>query len=175
ELREGIRSELDRVGLLTGPDKRDTVGCFVRSDTNVEDLDNFNGAGLNLTIFNLKSLDDIYDGVKEVWASPFGYRSFSWRQTLIDQPLWVLPSIVILESVPSQKSGVLVTGATETGDRTKMPVATSEGVGGAGDGTPAETRLWTPGAVALVTPVKPPWRRILQPGASTAIVAPTAP
>ena len=31
ELREGIRSELDRVGLLTGPDKRDTVGCFVRT------------------------------------------------------------------------------------------------------------------------------------------------
>ena len=47
------------------------VGCFVRSDTNVEDLDNFNGAGLNLTVFNRKSLDDIYDGLKEVWASPF--------------------------------------------------------------------------------------------------------
>ena len=43
----------------------------MRSDTNVEDLDNFNGAGLNLTIFNLKSLDDIYEGLKEVWASPF--------------------------------------------------------------------------------------------------------
>ena len=74
----------------------------MRSDTNVEDLDNFNGAGLNLTLFNLKSLDDIYEGLKEVWASPFGYRSFSWRQTLIDQPLWVLPSVVILEAVPTR-------------------------------------------------------------------------
>ena len=54
-------------------DRRATrrVGCFVRSDTNVEDLDNFNGAGLNLTVFNRKSLDDIYEGLKEVWASPF--------------------------------------------------------------------------------------------------------
>ena len=173
ELREGIRSELDRVGLLTGPDKRDTVGCFVRSDTNVEDLENFNGAGLNLTIFNVKSLDDIYNGLKEVWASPFGYRSFSWRQTIIDQPLWVLPSVVILESVPSQKSGVLVTGDTETGDRTKMLVATSEGVGGAVDGTPAETLLWSPNAVELVTQFKSPWRRMLQPGGSSAIVAST--
>jgi len=171
ELRDGIRTELDRVGLLTGPDKRNTVGCFVRSDTNVEDLDNFNGAGLNLTMFNLKSLDDIYDGLKEVWASPFGYRSFSWRQTLIDQPLWVLPSVVILESVPSQKSGVLVTGEPETGDRTKMLVATSEGVGGAVDGTPAETLLWSPNAVELVTQFKSPWRRMLQPGGSSAIVA----
>src|SRR5262249_22791531 len=129
ELKSGIRSELDRLGLLTGPEKRDTVGCFVRSDTNVEDLENLNGAGLNLTIFTLKSLDDIYNGLKEVWASPFGFRSFSWRQTIIDQPLWVLPSVVILESVPSQKSGVLVTGDPETGERTKMMVAISEGVG----------------------------------------------
>jgi hypothetical protein len=170
ELREGIRSELDRVGLLKG---RDTVGCFVRSDTNVEDLDNFNGAGLNLTIFNLKSLDSIYEGLKEVWASPFGYRSFSWRQTLIDDPLWVLPSVVILESVPSEKSGVLVTGDPETGERTKMLVATSEGVGGAVDGTPAETLLWAPGRVDLVASFKSPWRRQLQPGGQSAIVAST--
>src|SRR6185503_19161893 len=172
ELRDGIRSELERIGLLTAGG-RDTVGCFVRSDTNVEDLDNFNGAGLNLTLFNRKSLDSIYDGLKEVWASPFGYRSFSWRQTLIDDPLWVLPSVVILESVPSEKSGVLVTGDPETGERTKMLVATSEGVGGAVDGTPAETLLWAPGRVDLVTSFKSPWRRMLQPGGSSAVVAST--
>jgi hypothetical protein len=171
ELREGIRAELEHAGLLVGRDG--TVGCFVRSDTNVEDLDNFNGAGLNLTLFNLKSLDSIYEGLKEVWASPFGYRSFSWRQTLIDDPLWVLPSVVILESVPSEKSGVLVTGDPETGERTKMLVATSEGVGGAVDGTPAETLLWAPGHVDLVTSFKSPWRRALQPGGSSAVVAST--
>src|SRR6185436_8511983 len=173
ELRDGIREQLDHLGLLTGPDKRDTVGCFVRSDTNVEDLDNFNGAGLNLTIFNLKSLDDIYEGLKEVWASPFVYRSFSWRQPLIDAPLWVLPSVVILESVPSEKSGVLVTGDPETGERRKMLVATSEGVGGAVDGTPAETLLWSPEGVDLVTSFKSPWRRMLQANGSSAVVAAT--
>ena len=55
------------------------------------------------------ALDDVYAALKLVWASPFTYRSFSWRQTLIDEPLWVLPSVVILESVPTSKSGVLVT------------------------------------------------------------------
>jgi hypothetical protein len=173
ELRQAIREQLDRQGLLVGPAKTDTVGCFVRSDTNVEDLDNFNGAGLNLTVFNLKSLDDIYEGVKEVWASPFSYRSFSWRQTLIDEPLWVLPSIVILESVPSEKSGVLVTADIENGDTSKMLVATSEGVGGAVDGTPAETLLWSPDGVELVTMFKSPWRRMLQPGGGSRIVAAT--
>ena len=113
ELREAIRAELERQGLLLAEDSSQTVGLFVRSDTNVEDLESFSGAGLNLTLFNRRSLDDIYEALKLVWASPFTYRSFSWRQTLIDEPLWVLPSVVILESVPTTKSGVLVTADLE--------------------------------------------------------------
>ncbi len=173
DLEVAIRERLKEQGLLDPSDPTQTVGCFVRSDTNVEDLDDFNGAGLNLTLFNLGSLDDVYEGIKEVWASPFSYRSFSWRQTLIDEPMWVLPSIVILESVPSEKSGVLVTADIETGDQTKMLVATSEGVGGAVDGTPAETLLWSPDGVELVTMFKSPWRRLLQPGGGSKVVAST--
>jgi hypothetical protein len=172
-LRASIRDTLDKAGLLTGPGKTQTVGCFVRSDTNVEDLDSFNGAGLNLTIFNLGSLEDIYTGLKEVWASPFTLRSFSWRQTLIDQPLWVLPSVVILESIPSEKSGVLVTCDIETGDPTKMTIATSEGVGGAVDGTSAETLLWSPGGVELLTLYKSPWKNALIPGGGSHMVPAT--
>lgn len=170
ELKTAIHDQLRKEGLLDADDATQTVGCFVRSDTNVEDLDDFNGAGLNLTLFNLRSLDDVYAGVKEVWASPFSYRSFSWRQTLIDEPMWVLPSIVILESVSSEKSGVLVTADIETGDQTKMLVATSEGVGGAVDGTPAETLLWSEDDVELITMFKSPWRRLLQPGGGSKVV-----
>lgn len=171
ELRAQIRDALAKEGLLDPSDPTQTVGCFVRSDTNVEDLDDFSGAGLNLTLFHLRSLEDVYDGIREVWASPFSYRSFAWRQTLIDEPLWVLPSIVILESVPSDKSGVLVTADLDTGDAEKMLVATSEGVGGAVDGTPAETLVWSPEGVELRTMFKSPWRRMLQPGGGSAIVA----
>jgi phosphoenolpyruvate synthase/pyruvate phosphate dikinase len=170
ELKQAIREGLDREGLLERGDKSQSVGCFVRSDTNVEDLDNFNGAGLNLTVFNRKSLDDIYEGLKEVWASPFGFRSFSWRQTLIDDPLWVLTSVVILESVANDKSGVLVTADVNSGDSGTMTVATSEGVGGAVDGTSAETLLWSPRGVELVTLFKSPWRTQLLPGGGSAIV-----
>jgi hypothetical protein len=168
ELKAAIRSGLAADGLLVGADQ--TVGCFVRSDTNVEDLDNFNGAGLNLTVFNRKSLDDIYSGLKEVWASPFTFRSFSWRQTLIDDPLWVLSSVVILEAIPSDKSGVLVTADPITGGPGRMLVATSEGVGGAVDGTSAETLLWSPEGVTLISLFKSPWRNQLQPGGGSAIV-----
>jgi hypothetical protein len=170
ELREAVRKGLTDAGLMTNADQ--TVGCFVRSDTNVEDLDNFNGAGLNLTVFNRKSLDDIYDGLRQVWASPFEFRSFSWRQTLIDDPLWVLSSVVILEAVPSEKSGVLVT-ADPNGKPGAMLVATSEGVGGAVDGTSAETLLWSPDDVEIITLFKSPYRNALLPGGGSGIVPST--
>ena len=173
DLERAIGSQLDAAGLLDPANKTNTVGCFVRSDTNVEDLDNFNGAGLNLTLFNLKSVHDIFDGLKQVWASPFTYRSFSWRQTLIDEPLWVLPSVLLLESVPSEKSGVLVTADIDTGDPSKMLVATSEGVGGAVDGTPAETLLWSEDGVELVTQFKSPTRRLLSADGGSEIVPAT--
>ena len=172
-LRQAIRDGLDRQGLLRSEDKSQSVGCFVRSDTNVEDLDNFNGAGLNLSLFNRKSMVEIYDGLKEVWASPFEFRSFSWRQTLIDDPIWVLSSVVILESVPSDRSGVLVTADVNTGDMAKFTVATSEGVGGAVDGTSAETLIWSPQGVELVTLFKSPWKNQLLPGGGSAIVPST--
>jgi phosphoenolpyruvate synthase/pyruvate phosphate dikinase len=172
-LREGIRAELARQGLLDPDDPTQTVGLFVRSDTNVEDLENFNGAGLNLTLFNRHSLDDVYAALSQVWASPFSYRSFSWRQTLIDEPLWVLPSVVILESVPTTESGVLVTADLRGEDPTKMLIATSEGVGGAVDGTPAETLVWSPEGIELVTMFKSPYRRLLLPGGGSEIVPST--
>jgi phosphoenolpyruvate synthase/pyruvate phosphate dikinase len=149
------------------------VGLFVRSDTNGEDRESFSGAGLNLTLFNRRSLEDVYRALKSVWASPFTYRSFSWRQTLIDQPLWVLPSVVILESVATTKSGVLVTSDLEGTDRSKMLIATSEGVGGAVDGTPAETLVWSPSGVELVTMFKSPYRRLLRPDGGSQIVPST--
>jgi phosphoenolpyruvate synthase/pyruvate phosphate dikinase len=173
ELKQAIQKALDDQGLLLSEDKSQTVGCFVRSDTNVEDLENFNGAGLNLTIFNLRSLDDIYAGVKKVWASPFTLRSFSWRQTLVDEPFWVLPSVVIMESVRSEKSGVLVTADIFHGDPDKMLVATSEGVGGAVDGTPAETLLWSPQGVELINLYKSPRRLMLKPEGGSEITPST--
>jgi phosphoenolpyruvate synthase/pyruvate phosphate dikinase len=172
-LKAAIASELDKQGLLDPNDPSMTIGCFVRSDTNVEDMENFNGAGLNLTIFNLVSLEDIYDGVKEVWASPFRYRSFSWRQTLIDDPEWVLPSVIILESVPSEKSGVAITADINSGEPDAILMATSEGVGGAVDGTPAETLLWSAYGTDLVTMFKSPTRRMLKPEGGVDVVAST--
>ncbi|MGR8948894.1 MAG: PEP/pyruvate-binding domain-containing protein, partial [Gammaproteobacteria bacterium] len=116
-----------------------SYGVFVRSDTNVEDLPGFTGAGLNLTVANVVGADNILKAISRVWASPFTARSFAWRQSLMDKPEHVYPAVLLMLSVDADKSGVLVTQDIETGSRDWLSVAVNEGVGGAVDGQSAES------------------------------------
>ncbi len=115
------------------------IGVFVRSDTNVEDLPNFTGAGLNLTLPNVIGFDNLLAAVTQVWASPFTKRAFAWRQSHMEQPQYVYPSILLLRSVASDQSGVMVTADIDTGNPDILSVAVNEGVGGAVDGQSAES------------------------------------
>jgi len=114
------------------------VGVFVRSDTNVEDLPGFTGAGLNLTVPNVVGFDAVVQAIKKVWASPFTERAYAWRQAHMEQPEHVYPAVLLLKTFASEKSGVLVTADVENGDRGWLSIAVSEGVGGAVDGQAAE-------------------------------------
>jgi hypothetical protein len=122
-----------------GPDG--TYGVFVRSDTNVEDLPNFTGAGLNLTVPNVVGEQAIYDAIRRVWASPFTERAFSWRQAHMDRPLYVFPAVLVQRAFPSEKSGVMVTKDVQGGRPGWLTVAVNEGVGGVVDGQAAESLL----------------------------------
>jgi len=114
---------------------------FVRSDTNMEDLKDFTGAGLNLTLFNVVNKTKILEGIKAVWASPYRERSFKWRQVYLLNPENVYPSILIIPSVNVDYSGVLITKGINQGDENDLTVAFSRGVGGAVDGQVAESYL----------------------------------
>ena len=139
----------------------DRVGVFIRSDTNVEDLPGFTGAGLNLTLPNVVGFDNVVDGIAKVWASPFTARAFAWRQSHMDSPENVYPAVLLLASVPNDKSGVMVTQDIDTGDREVISVAVNEGVGGAVDGQSAESlRISThDGSVRVLAMATAPWRR----------------
>jgi len=115
------------------------MGVFVRSDTNVEDLPGFTGAGLNLTMPNVIGFDNLVNSINKVWASPFTKRAFAWRQSHMEQPQYVYPSILLLRSVSNDKSGVMVTEDISTSDRGVLSIAVNEGVGGAVDGQSAES------------------------------------
>lgn len=114
-------------------------GVFIRSDTNVEDLPGFTGAGLNLTLFNVAGFDNMVKGINEVWASPYTARAWGWRQSHMKGPEHVYPAVLLLKTVPSEVSGVMVTQDVDNGDANRLSVAVNEGVGGAVDGQAAES------------------------------------
>ncbi len=117
------------------------LGVFVRSDTNMEDLRDFTGAGLNLTVFNVVEPTAILQAIRDVWASPYSVRSYLWRQKYMRDPLQIYPSILILPSVPVDKSGVLITTGIQAGSPQDDTVAFNRGAGGAVEGQEAETYL----------------------------------
>ncbi len=154
-----------RLALETTFGTDDPPGVFVRSDTNVEDLAGFTGAGLNLTLPNVVGYGNLLKAIPRVWASPFTARAFAWRQSLMTQPEHVYTSILLLESVASDKSGVLVTQDIDSGDRGIVSVAVNEGLGGAVDGQAAESlRIPLDGsAVQVLATATAPWRRVPDP------------
>lgn len=136
QFREELRGAMqDQFGM------EGTYGVFVRSDTNVEDLPGFTGAGLNLTIPHVVQFDKVVAAIQQVWASPFTERAFGWRQGLMDRPEHVYASVLLHKSIPNEKSGVMVTANLDTGDRSQITVVTNTGVGGGVDGQAAETLL----------------------------------
>lgn len=134
---ESFRKRL-RSALQTTFGDAEQVGVFVRSDTNVEDLPGFTGAGLNLTVPNVVGFDAIVQAIQKVWASPFTERAYAWRQAHMEQPEHVYPAVLLLKTFDSEKSGVMVTTDVENGGRGWLSIAVSEGVGGAVDGQAAE-------------------------------------
>jgi len=143
----------------------DKTAVFIRSDTNVEDLPGFTGAGLNLTLPNVIGFERIYMLLNQVWASPFSRRAFAWRQAKMQQPQHVYPAILLLKAINVDKSGVMVTQDIDTGDRNVLTIAVNEGVGGAVDGQSAETLRvdTTTGSVRLMAQATAPLRRQLDP------------
>ncbi|MFI9654867.1 PEP/pyruvate-binding domain-containing protein [Guyparkeria sp. GHLCS8-2] len=176
DLPSGFRERL-RGRLVETFGSADTAGVFVRSDTNVEDLPGFTGAGLNRTVANVVGFEAIIDAVREVWASPFTERAYAWRQARMDAPAHVYPAVLLQATVPVDKSGVLVTADLDTGDRHWLSIATSEGLGGAVDGQAAEElRVHREsGAVRLLSQATAPTRLAVRPGGGVERIAAEGP
>ena len=160
-LSETLKSELASVMESEfGP--AGSYGVFVRSDTNVEDLPQFTGAGLSETVANVVGLDAQFRTVPRVWASVLSPRALAWRSSLLTNPEEIYASILLMKSVPSDKSGVLVTTNLATPSEAGMTVSTAWGVGGAVAGEAAESIVLKPdGTVQLMSEAKTPYRRKL--------------
>jgi phosphoenolpyruvate synthase/pyruvate phosphate dikinase len=82
--------------------------------------------------------DNVLEAIRRVWASPFTERAYRWRQAYMATPEHVYASVLLLKSVPADKSGVMVTADIDTGQPGWLTIAVNEGVGGAVSGQTAE-------------------------------------
>ena len=156
--KQSLKEKLENV---LGPDG--SYGVFVRSDTNVEDLPGFTGAGLNLTVPHVVGFENIFTAVKKVWASPFTSRSFGWRHAYLENPEHVYASVLLMKTVPVEKSGVMVTRNLATGQDGWLTIAVNEGVGGAVSGQTAEELQVNTltGQVTLLSQATEPLKRVV--------------
>jgi len=145
------------------------IPVFLRSDTNMEDLKDFTGAGLNLTLFNVLEKEKIFQGIKDVWASPYTERSYKWRQSYLLNPESVYPSILVIPSVDVDYSGVLITKGILSNNDNDLTIAFSRGAGGAVDGQAAESWLLNAqGEKILFSPSREPFYNALPATGGTA-------
>ncbi|MDH4314891.1 MAG: hypothetical protein OEW68_08630 [Gammaproteobacteria bacterium] len=138
-----------------------SYGVFVRSDTNVEDLPQFTGAGLNETVANVVGTDRQLAAIPRVWSSVLSPRALAWRSSVLANPAQIYASVLLMKSVPSTKSGVLVTTNLFNKAVPGISASTAWGVGGAVAGEAAESIVILDGAVELVFEAKSPYQRNL--------------
>ncbi len=84
-------------------------GVFVRSSTNAEDLEGFNGAGLYDTVPNVKSKDQLADAIRQVWGSLWNFMAVEERGLFGIDHRACYPGILVQIGVNATAAGVLVT------------------------------------------------------------------
>ncbi len=154
-----LRSKLEEVF-----GKEGTYGVFLRSDTNAEDLPQFTGAGLNLTVPNVVGIDNILNALRNVWASPFEERAYAWRSQALTSSDRVYPSVVLYRTIRSDKSGVMATANLATLDLSGITVNVNEGVAAVVDGGVSESLLLEAnGRIKLLAQARAPYRKLASP------------
>ncbi|HVF42410.1 MAG TPA: PEP/pyruvate-binding domain-containing protein [Pyrinomonadaceae bacterium] len=84
-------------------------GLFVRSSSNVEDLPNFNGAGLYDTVPNVKEDEKLLEAVKTVWASLWNFEAYEARERASIDHSKAYMAVLVQEGVNADSAGVMIT------------------------------------------------------------------
>jgi pyruvate,water dikinase len=100
----------------------------VRSSGIGEDAGDSSFAGMNVTFTNVLGDDDVLTSVVGCWASLYGARVMSYRVTrsLLDVPSM---GVVVMEMIPSERSGVMFTADPSNGDTSKIVIEAAFGQG----------------------------------------------
>lgn len=86
------------------------VSSFVvRSSSNAEDLEGFSAAGIYESINHVSTAKNVFESIKQVWASVLSPRSVRLRQEVGISLDDVYMGVIVQEELPSKMGGVLVT------------------------------------------------------------------
>lgn len=128
KMLDEVMASLEDLRKETGLD----IGNFFRSDTNIEDLPGFNGAGLNESVPNV-AVDraEVANAIRKVWASAFKEKSISWRGRALGATFVPIaePSIVVLPTLFAHSSGVILSRGTAKWEPGKGLVSANWGIG----------------------------------------------
>ena len=104
------------------------VRVAVRSSGTGEDASDTSFAGMNVTFTNVAGDDDVAAAVVGCWASLYGARVISYRASrrTTDVPAM---GVVVMEMIPSQRSGVMFTADPSTGDTSRIVIEAALGQG----------------------------------------------
>lgn len=85
------------------------VSSFViRSSSNAEDLEGFSAAGIYESLNHITTAENIFQSIKEVWASLLSARSVRLRQEVGISLDDCYMGVIVQEEVPSDMGGVLI-------------------------------------------------------------------
>ncbi|MCM1479080.1 MAG: phosphoenolpyruvate synthase, partial [Muribaculaceae bacterium] len=101
----------------------------VRSSATAEDLPDASFAGQQETYLNVVGIDDLCENIIRCYASLWGNRAVSYRQTQGYDQQSVALAVVVQEMVESEKAGVLFTANPVNNSRDEMQLNASYGLG----------------------------------------------
>ncbi len=105
-------------------------GFFVRSSTNAEDLEGFNGAGLYDTVPNVRGDEPLLAAVKQVWASLWNVRAYEERDFYRIDHSACFPGVIVQVGVNASAAGVLIThNLYEPSDAESVTINAKHGLG----------------------------------------------
>ncbi|XP_038662228.1 putative phosphoenolpyruvate synthase [Scyliorhinus canicula] len=123
EIENAIHNQLEELRLL-GAEER----LAVRSSAVWEDTEDTSAAGQLETKLGLKGFEQVYDAVKECWASLYSFQAVQYRH----QRGQLVPSsmgVVIQQMVSAQAAGVLFTCDPLTGHPGRLIINANYGLG----------------------------------------------
>jgi pyruvate,water dikinase len=112
---------------LTGEEHDTPVA--VRSSATAEDTEAASFAGMNETFLNVRGADAVIDAVRRCWRSLFGARTVYYRASQGFEQAGMDIAVVVQRQLASTRAGVMFTADPSTGDRQRLVIEGSFGLG----------------------------------------------